>query len=102
MKRRFVIINTVANILLFFVSFGFQLASVMTGAAASGTTLINFLGLTIAMLGYWFPAVPIISVLGMWIAHFKGKERLTRQFAWSSWVYLVVLLIFTFTLFGVS
>jgi hypothetical protein len=82
-----VIINTVLCVLGILPAFGVQIATVM-GGASIGT---GALGGVIALAGYIFPAMPIISIVGSWIAYWVGPPWLVMAFMALPWAYLLAL-----------
>lgn len=81
------IVNTILCALGFVPSFGLQLALVM-GGGNSGTGLGSF----IAFAGLIFPALPVVSVIGSWLAYKFHLDWLTLGFIALPWAALVVLL----------
>lgn len=81
------IINTVLCLLGIVPAFGVQMATVMGGAAVGAGPL----GARIAVLGYIFPAMPIISIIGSWIAQLLGIAWLAAAFVALPWVYTLAL-----------
>lgn len=82
-----VIINTIVSILGILPSFAVQMATVMGGASPGAGDW----GARIAMAGLIFPAMPIISIIGSWIAFLLGVSWLAIGFVALPWVYLLAL-----------
>ena len=82
-----VIINTILCLLGIVPAFGIQLATVMGGAAVGAGPLGGFL----AVAGFFFPAMPIISIIGSWIAYIIRVHWLAVAFVILPWAYLLVL-----------
>ncbi len=57
------IINTVLCLLDIVPAFAVQMGTVMSGAAVGAGPL----GARLVMLGYIFPAAPIVSIIGSWV-----------------------------------
>ena len=76
------IINTALCLLGIVPAFAVQMATVMGGAAVGAGSL----GEKIAVLGYIFPAMPIISIIGSWIAHLLSIAWLSVAFVALPWV----------------
>ena len=83
----FVVINTVLCALGMAPAFAVQMATVMGGAAVGAGEL----GALIAVLGYVFPAAPIISIIGSWAAYLAGVPWLAIAFMAVPWAYLLAL-----------
>lgn len=81
------LINTLLCLMGLPPAFGIQLATVMAGANAGDSGLDRFVG----WAGYFFPAAPIVSVLGSWSAYFFNLKELALVFVAFPWVYLLVL-----------
>jgi hypothetical protein len=81
------IINIVLCVLGIVPAFGLQMATVMGGAAVGAGPL----GARIAVLGYIFPAMPVISIIGSWVAHLLGIAWLSAVFVALPWVYTLAL-----------
>jgi hypothetical protein len=87
MPIEILIINTVLCLLGIVPAFAVQMATVMGGAAVGAGSL----GARIAVLGYIFPAAPIISIIGSWVAHLLGITWLAAAFVALPWVYTLAL-----------
>ena len=81
------IINTILCVLGIVPAFGIQLATVMGGAAVGAGPLGGYL----AVAGLIFPAMPIISIIGSWVAYIIGVRWLAVAFVILPWAYLLVL-----------
>lgn len=81
------LINTSLCVVGLLPAVGIQLATVMAGANAEDSSLSSFVG----WAGYFFPAAPIVSVLGSWIAYFFNIKELALVFVAFPWVYTLVL-----------
>jgi len=81
--------NTVLCVLALMPAFGLQLATVMGGAAPGAGPL----GVWIVGLGILLPALPILSVVGSWIAYLLGWGVVAIGFVALPWAYLLVLLL---------
>ncbi len=82
MPIEILIINTVLCVLGIVPAFAVQMATVMGGAAVGAGSL----GARIAVLGYIFPAMPIVSIIGSWIAHLLSIPWLSAAFLALPWV----------------
>lgn len=83
------LINTVLCLVGLPPAVGIQLATVMAGANAEDSGFNSF----VAWAGYFFPAAPIVSVLGSWGAYFFNIKELALVFVALPWVYLLVLVL---------
>ena len=80
-----VIINTVLCVVGIIPAFGVQIATVMGGASIGAGAF----GSLIAIAGYIFPAMPILSLIGSWIAYWVGPSWLVMVFVALPWAYLL-------------
>ena len=81
------IVNTVLCVIGFIPSFGVQLATVMGGAADG----VSGLGTGIALAGFVFPALPVISIIGSWVGYKLDATGLVLACVSLPWVYLLAL-----------
>jgi hypothetical protein len=81
------IINTALCVLGIVPAFAAQMATVMGGAAVGAGPQ----GARIAVLGYIVPAMPILLIIGSWIAHLIDIVWLSVAFVALPWVYTLVL-----------
>lgn len=81
------IVNTVLCIVGFVPAFGVQIAAVMGGSAIGHTTR----GTIIAIIGYVFPALPIVSIIVSWLAYLFGSSAIMVVGIAAPWVSLAVL-----------
>jgi len=81
------LINTLLCLVGLLPAVGIQVATVMAGANAGEDGFSSFVG----WAGYFFPAAPIVSVLGSWIAYFFNSKELALVFVALPWVYVLVL-----------
>lgn len=82
-----VIVNTVLCLLGIVPCVGLQTAAVMGGASEGGN-----LGSLIAIMGAAVPLVPVVSIIGSWVAYAFKVRWLTIGMVALPWVYLLVLL----------
>ena len=91
-----VIINTILCVLGIVPSFMIQMGTVMGGASVGASEL----GSWIAIAGMIFPAMPIISIVGSWIAYLLGISWLAIVFVALPWVYLLGMVVSIALLFS--
>ena len=79
------VINTILCVPGIAPAFGIQLATVMSCANSEGDALGALTGLA----GYFFPAAPILSIIGSWVAYWLNLEGLAIIFVAIPWVCLL-------------